>query len=426
MIASLVLPSVAFGFPSLRPALSGPERTWDVDEFRLHWTEQGDDAPLLVDADGDGRPDSIDAFAQALPAARLAYEGEGWRPIVGDIGVDGSDAIDVYVHQIDAYGYTHAVPGPDGSSCWMEYDSDLSPDGQVAQSVATHELHHCVQFRYTTGLATWIYESAATYEQYTHVVDPALAFPLGILYTERLGDPERKLGAVDGRFEYSAFLWMKYWSERDGWAPDRLPALWDALAGEGDWRTGLDDAARSAFGEDLPTTFLGFSEWNQFACAGDDGAHYLPDVLPCVVDTTVPITPWDGAPIDLEQAESPFTAAYLELPPTRDRVGVECDGVDGLRVGVVPLDPDGVAGPGGSGEGGGTVAANGLGGPVRVVVAATGDAMSATCRTVPVPQAMLRRGPAAGCDQGGVGALGWLTALVAAGSSRRRPRPRAR
>src|SRR5687768_9283165 len=106
---------------------------------------------------------------------------------------------------------------------------------------------------------------------------------------------------------------MKYWSERDGFRPDRLIELWEKLGEEQSWEDGLDAAAEEAFGLDLPGTYLEHAVWNTFACGGDDGRHYQDDVLRCLPTVTVPKQAWDGTPVDLVHEQGPYTAAYLEL-----------------------------------------------------------------------------------------------------------------
>jgi hypothetical protein len=408
-----------------RPTLTGPVRTSSLGRYKLHWTRSGDDAPNLEDLDHNARPDLIDAVLAALVQAEADYAAEGWRTLAGDNGGgDGSDDIDVYLHQIGAYGYAHSVASTDndGWSCYLELDADLSPAGHVAQSVATHELHHCIEFRYTTSLAVWLYESAATYEQYTHVVDPALDYPLGILYTERLGDPGRRLGFADGSVEYSAFLWMKFWTERGGFAPERLPLLWDDLRSEDDWKLGLDEASENAFDQGLAETFVEYAVWNSFACAGSDGEHYDDTVLPCLPTITVPTEPWDGAPLHLVHEDSPFTAAYYEyLPADRSRLGVTCQGVPGTRFAVVALDADGAGRDLATGESGDVLAVDPAGGPIRLVVAGTEDPLDATCELVPVPTNPLAQLAELGCDSTG-GADPGAAVLIGLALLRRRSR----
>lgn len=401
-----------------RAALSGPEEVWDPDsDFRVHYTREGADAPAPADLDANGRPDLVDAIGPALAAARDAYAAEGWRALSGDEGADGTDAIDVYVWDIEDYGFASPASTEDGLSCWLSFDRGLVP-GPVADSVVAHELHHCVEFRYTGTLAPWLYESAATYEQYSHVTAPTLDLGAGLLYLERLDAPEKKLATTDGRLEYAAFVWMKHWAEREGSSPDALLALWEELGGGGGWQVALDRAAQAVHGRTLDELFLEHAVWNGFACANDDGAHYDPAVIPCVVDFAVPITAWDGAPITLAHDEAPFTAATLELPPTADPVGVRCASERPIGVAVVPLDGDGVGQAMSTGRAGDLVVAEGAGGPVRVVVAGLGDLpLAATCATEAVP---LVDEPGCGCDGGadlrvrpGAGLLALALALLA-------------
>ncbi|MEQ1507795.1 MAG: hypothetical protein ABMB14_36540, partial [Myxococcota bacterium] len=336
-----------------RPALSGPVEDLDAGRFRVHFTRTGADAPPADDVDGDGLPDQVGAIADALVDAEAAYLDEGWRPLAGDDGADGSDAIDVYVRDVDIYGYSTPVRRQDGTwSCFVEIDRGATVVGSVARSVATHELHHCVEFRYTATTAAWLFEAAATYEQYSHVVDPVLDFAVGVLYGERLGAPDRKLAATDGRFEYAGFLWMKYWSERGGFEPDRLPALWEHLEGADDWQAGLDAAAEDAFGAGLAETYADWAGWNTFACSGSDGAHYLDQPIACIADVTVPYAAWDGGERAIVHDEHPFTAEYLALDAA-ERTEVTCHGDEGLRIEVLAVDRTGAevgAGAGGDGD----------------------------------------------------------------------------
>ncbi|MCA9493510.1 MAG: hypothetical protein KC621_26445, partial [Myxococcales bacterium] len=214
-----------------RPVLSGPEEVLDAPPFRLHYTRSGRDAPPDTDEDGDGVPDLVTTYRDALLHAADDYAEEGWRPLVTDGGAAGADDIDVYVQDLDIFGYATPVPLPDGTaSCHLRLDPGNAIGGSIAAAVATHELHHCVQFRYTVQAATWLYEASATFEQYSHVVDPVLELPVGVLWAQWLDGGETRLAATDGRHEYAAFVFVDHWMQRRGADPDRLPALWEALA----------------------------------------------------------------------------------------------------------------------------------------------------------------------------------------------------
>lgn len=407
-----------------RPALSGPVEVVDRGAFRLHFTREGVDAVGDEDQDGDGLPDALSAALAGLEGGAEAFAAEGWRSLVGDTGDGGSEAIDVYFRELPVFGYAVPTPAPDGTaSCFLQLDPANGVAGRVAESVALHELHHCVQFRYTTATASWIYEAAATFEQYAHVADPVLELAAGVLYGERLGHPERPLAAVDGRFEYAGFLWMKFWAERDGGDPARLPDLWEALAVEaagGDvpgWQRALA-AEAERLGSDLPGVFLEHAVWNGFACAGDDGAHYDPAVIPCVAQVTVPATPWDGGPLEVAHEDGPFTAAGFERAggAVEERLSLRCAGEPGLRAAAVGLDADGRATVKDADTDGVLELVIPAGGVGRVVLVGTDAPLDAACTPLGEGRAL-----SGACDTGGgvAPAAGWAIAWLAGRRGRR-------
>jgi len=322
-----------------RPELDGPVETIDAGSFRVHFTREGADAPSLVDEDANGRPDLIDAVLAGLHQGEREFAEEEWRALAPDDGRGGSDAIDVYLRALDINGYAQPVPIGDGSySCFLQVDNSTFTAGSVAESVALHELHHCVEYRYSVNVATWLYEAAATYEQYTHVLDPVLDVGASVLYFTRLTAPQLRLATTDGRSEYGAFLWMKFWAEFGGYDPGRLPALWADLAATTDWEEALDASSRDTFDLPLSELFLAHSTWNAFACTRDDQQHYEPDIIPCGADVGVPVTPWDGEDVSIMHDEGPYTAAYLEAPvASTGVVTLVCDGARGIRSELVQL-----------------------------------------------------------------------------------------
>ncbi len=319
LIPLLTVPPLALRSAPSRPDLSGDVLEVEVQGFRFHYTTSGRDSASPADVDQNGIPDVIDEMADALTFAEQTYEAEGWRGLSPDDGAGGSPAIDVYLQKLDINGYALPVPGSDeGGSCLMALDPTTPTAGDVLRSVAVHELHHCVQFRYAIGLPSWLYESASTFEQYDHVESPALAIALGVLYVDELTTPERSITSEAlPNDPYTTFLWSKFWSENGLSAPalDRLPAMWEALARpQGGWRVRLDAASREAFGVPLAITFLRYATYNRFACAADDGAHYVPDALPCIAEATVPVEPVSvGEPVVIQHEEGPLTAHYLDV-----------------------------------------------------------------------------------------------------------------
>ncbi|MBX2800919.1 MAG: hypothetical protein KTR31_24780 [Myxococcales bacterium] len=350
----ILLPSLAAATPHLhrgrapRPQLSGTPERVESPPFRVHFTRSGQDAVSDRDSEGNGLPDVVDAVVEGLQLGASQFEAEGWRPLMGDDGRGGSADIDVYFTPLDQFGTAYVEPAADGeqgASCFVTVDSDLQLLGDVAQSVALHELHHCVQYRYRVDLPGWLYESAATYEQYSHVTSPVLDVAVGVLFDAELSSPERRLGSTRDRDPYAAFLLMKFWTEfaAEGAQIDRLPALWEDLAIEERWREGLDAAATREFGAPFAELYLRYATWNGFACGGADGQHYLDDPIPCLVDTVVPIEAAQlDVPFDVTHVQSPFTAHYAEIDamPEGDHELV-CEG-EGVRAAWLRLGPAGV------------------------------------------------------------------------------------
>ena len=401
-----------------RPDLSGPEEVVVSADgaFAVHFTREGGDAPSGGDA-ADGIPVAVHGVLDGLTLGTDRFAAEGWRPLVGDLGVGGSDAIDVYVMDLDANGYANSVPGPDGDSCYMRVDGGLAGLGRILESVALHELHHCVEYRYGRTHA-WVHEASATHAQYAHVLDPALELALGVLYGERLSHPERAMDDLEGRFEYAGFLVAKYWAERTR-EGDPLPDLWEALATHGtDWEAAFTVEAERRWGEALSETWLELATWNLFACDADDGQHYDSEVLPCVADVGVPVETWDGAPIRLSHSAAPYTAAYLSLPADGEGLEVLCDG-DG-RVRLVEVRADGLRGRWASDEAG-TATLEGAEGEVVLVAVGDGPPLDLICEARRYALPTARGDASCGC-RAAPGASGLVLLLLLPCVRRRRLR----
>lgn len=417
-----------------RPELSGEALVAPADAgaFRVHYTLEGRDGVSARDEDGNSRPDTIDQVVAGLELGRRAFEDEGWRRLTSDDGRGGDAAIDVYVRSLDINGYAHPERAPDGSwSCWMEVDGSLGNTGALLESVTLHELHHCVQYRYTADHDPWIYEATATWQQYRWVVDPALTYALGVLFVERLAAADQPLDQRSGRMEYASFLFLKYWTERGGFFPEAAAQLWEALAetpAADGWLPALHQAAVDRFGESFAEAFATYAKYNAFACARDDGGHYLADPLPCIAAAQVPIQAWDGQPLALSHEKAPFTAAYLELHADGDPrpFTVRCQGQ--ATVELVSLTEDGVAVEADRGKDASASLRQALdpAGRALVVISAGEDPLEVSCSAErtdlpPEPEAAAKGDspPATGCHAGRL-APGFGALLLAAALSRRR------
>ncbi|MEN0067653.1 MAG: hypothetical protein AAGA48_36320 [Myxococcota bacterium] len=367
-----------------RPVLSGPELTQDLDGFRIHYTAEGPDA---VDES------YLSEVQRGLVEGQAIFEEEGWPRPLPDNGEGGNDAIDVYILELDANGYANPVDvGNNDSSCYIRLDPKLPPLGGVIASVARHELHHCIQFRYRTNLPSWLYESGATYEQYSHAGDdPVLEAAAATLWASRLSEPERRLG--NDQSPYATFLWSKFWAEYTGYDPERLVGLWEALQGDDHWANAMEEAAQDAFGESLDEVFLQYAVHNRFACANDDGQHYLDEPLPCVADVSVPTRMFEDT-VRIEHDERRFTAAYFDISAseTENSLGIHCAGVPGTRSALVTVNEDGERLVTATEDPwtGTLWVRRGPGEGARLIVAGTEAKLDATC--VEVPKASAPRG----------------------------------
>jgi hypothetical protein len=339
---------------AVRPAVDGTVEELVVDgTFRIHFTRDGADAVSDDDEDANGLPDQVDTVRDTLVRARDRFETDGWRPLAPDRGEDGGTEIDVYLRVLPTNGYATPVPAADGStSCHVQLDPGSSVAGRVLESVTVHELHHCVQFRYTANTVTWLYESGATYQQYSLVSDVVLDYAAGLLWVEWLTGHDLPLTATDGRHEYASFVFTKFWVERSGADPSRLQRLWTSLAEpdladeQPSWLGSVDRAARAEWGDDLDTVVLDHAAWSAFAGSRDDGNHYDPDVIPNIADTQIELEPFVAGET-VHHRVSPYTAAFRELVPgvtpgvtsTGGPVRVTCLGPGNTR--LVAIDAKG-------------------------------------------------------------------------------------
>lgn len=303
---------------SWRPVLSGPEHTVTTEDGSLvvHWTEEGGDAIAEAgDGDGNGLPDGIDRILDGLETGTAAYLADGWRPILMDEGGGGTEAVDVYVQDIEAFGYAWSQAVQGGFSCWLALDPRNTDLGEgMAESVAAHELHHCVQYAYTAAADSWIYEATATYEQYLLFDGPAIGTALQALWSQRLLGMHRPLADTGDRYEYAGFVFVKYLVDR-GVQGDEV-ALWESLAQQPAWPEALEAESQRKWGEPFDLSFALFAAWNLFACGRDDGQHYDPATHPCLLEgNPIPIEELDevASRVEFVAEEATHTAAHAEL-----------------------------------------------------------------------------------------------------------------
>jgi hypothetical protein len=363
-----------------RPALSGPEQVQGDARFVVHYTDEG------VDAVSTG---SVERVLAALNAAADAYDAEGWRSVAPDSQTD--NRIDAYLRVVDVNGYAHPDERADGTwTCWLEIDPNMANSPALTlESVTEHEFHHCVEYGYQVRADGWIYEATTTWEQYRQVHDSTLDVALGVLWATRLSQPEAALDAMGNRLEYAQFLLIKFLDEADGADPTRIVRLWEDLEADPDWRVALEAWSERERGVPFVDTLAEHGRWNAFACNRDDGAHYDPDELPCVVDAEVAMVPLGGAVLGGEPFEWSGTDAYgvFLAPPADGPMIATCEAASGEVAASVEPAADGLV----------------------VAVAGLGDT-EATCTLAPAATDDVA--PGCGCASTGGGGLGFAVVAL--------------
>lgn len=187
--------------------------------FKIHYTFDGPNAVSADDFDTSGVPDYIEEVANSLELSYQVMIGDmGFDPPNDDDGEDG-DEWDVYIQNIEAYGYT--TFSEDGSEpgtyiCYMTMDNDYidTPtkglDG--VRVTAAHEFFHMVQFGYVFRSAdVFIMEAGSTWMEdvvFDYVND----------YLNYLSDffdaTNRSFDFKNGWREYGLCVWFHFLDER--------------------------------------------------------------------------------------------------------------------------------------------------------------------------------------------------------------------
>jgi len=288
-------------YPALlsRPSLSGPELTYDMPHFQIHYTDSGKDAadPAYIEMMG--------AELENVWAAEV--EAMGWLQPPSDQTVDGEPDYDVYVQDLPLwYGYimgdgeadqgvqpgdNENSPGVIELNAWRSYmvlDNDYygfscTPLDCIRVTVA-HEFNHTIQYGYDAWEESWLMEATATWmedEVYDYVNDNLAYLPLYFY------DPDHCLSNTSPYHlyrEYGSWIFMRFISEHHG-GQSTVRSVWEHSVNH-DSRYGYFafDAlggALSEIGVSLPTVFTAFSAANYVmsVCPTNDPYCYEEAVL---------------------------------------------------------------------------------------------------------------------------------------------------
>ena len=259
-----------------RPSLSGPELTYDTPHFQIHYTTSGKDA-----ADSS----YIEAMGAELENVWTAeLDTMSWLQPPSDESVDGDPDYDVYVEDMQYYGYTFgdgkAAQGsqlgdnensPDviELNAWHSYiglennyhDFPCTPLDCI-RVTAAHEFNHAIQFGYDAWEETWLMEATATWmedEVYDHVND-------NLAYLRfYFDDPDLCLPSLSPYHWYGDWIFMRFISEHHG-GQSTVRNVWEHSVDYNSYYgffafDALSDGL-SAIGTSLPSVFAGFTAAN--------------------------------------------------------------------------------------------------------------------------------------------------------------------
>ena len=247
----------------------------------VHWATSGPEAlpatELAADADADGVPDYVETvYTEARRVWSRETGGLGYRAPLPDGGTAGDaddpdGRLDLYLADLGRrglYGYC----APEGTLMvsrlpgYCVLDNDYAPTQYAAASyldplrvTVAHELFHAVQFAYDVDEDHWFMEGTATWVE--GQVFGALHDNHQYLPTSPIVRPDLPVDYTPGFFQYGAFLFFTYVSERLG--PDVVRRAWElAEAGSTD-RYSLQAVraavqARTAWSPFMAT----FAAWN--------------------------------------------------------------------------------------------------------------------------------------------------------------------
>ncbi len=258
--------------------------------FRIWYTLDGGDAITELSEDQDpanGVPDAVDVVEEGLSQCwALFVDDEGWLPPGDDEGEGGDSRLDVYLRHIDNNGLASYEWHTDHWASYLQIEPDLAEmGGDLMASVAAHELHHAIQYSYTVDPHTWVHEASATYAQYLIYADTVgVVAALQLLWGLRIEDPGVGLDTTADRQEYAGLVWVKFLVDRAGGDLSVFRLWWEILAEDPDWERSIATLAEELGGDDACALFAEYGEWLYFACARDDGGHWLAGDLDCLLD----------------------------------------------------------------------------------------------------------------------------------------------
>lgn len=314
--------------------------------FKIHYTEQitSDDAVY----GRDGNPATIPQYVIDLAAYLDTVWNEiitvrGYRAPPGDGTLGGDAKLDVYLVDMDAYGYTAYESSPSDVYMVLENDyegfpANLDTDSRMGSLKATagHEFFHVVHFQYATSTSdSWWMETSSTWmEDDLYPAAKEYLYQVGRRYNDandngRWDDgetyywidgvsvsgttgrparwfdrPEYSLDSTALTHEYGTVIWAEYLSKIYGAVV--IKSIWERI-GTGVTALQAISDELAARGTTLRSAFVAFQSAN-YRRNYPDGAYY-PLVRHEGTYTALPIT--------LGNSVDHLSARYYAVNPVR-------------------------------------------------------------------------------------------------------------
>ncbi|NOY77390.1 MAG: hypothetical protein GXO76_05915 [Calditrichaeota bacterium] len=285
----------------LRPVFPATTYISPKGYFKLHYATSGVNAVPAGDENGNSIPDWIEEAGKIFDRC---YEFEidtlGYRKPPVDNPNDPQ--IDVYIHNINAYGFTtpdsQFVDNDRNVSSYIELDNDFKGRGFATHGLdalkvtAAHELFHVIQLGYIVRSKDfYFYEMSSVWmedQAYNSINDYYANLP------DFFNNTNLPLTTYNGAYEYGATVWLHFLSQRYG--RNIVRDIWSDMPNENSLKA--MNRAIVADGSNFSTEFGTFAIWNYFTGERadttryyDEGNHYpeiyVSQVIPFASDTSV-------------------------------------------------------------------------------------------------------------------------------------------
>ncbi len=224
-----------------RPALSGPERFYEGDTFRVHYTLGGRDATT---------EEYIAVLAEALQRSLdIQFNDLGWALPPADCGEGGDNRLDIYVLDLADVGAL-GIASPEilvgdnpntpvrefyAAYSYLMIENDMDgtqgdPFDRVRETAA-HEVHHNIQFGYDTNDTFFgFYEAGASWVE--TLVYPTIA-DVSFTAAEVFERPDVCIGYMEGGMRFDLRIYGE-WLLIDSFARDlgleSYQFIWEYMA----------------------------------------------------------------------------------------------------------------------------------------------------------------------------------------------------